>query len=189
MSMSAHGDESSDREKPESQEPESQEDKEKGGGGGLNTSVMPEPDEDAQKEAERIMEAYEDRPTLVMPGSGKTITGTAVSNWLDDDGNPKFADDEDSPAAKANFDPAEIGKDQQGDGERGDDGNEVSEDAKVERRYQSERSEAADENAEDKSIEQINKEAQEAVKENFEKDKEFNAAVLKEAKERSSASS
>ena len=41
------------------------------------------------------MKAYEDdRPTLVLPGSGKTITGTAVGDWLDEDGNPKFGDGE-----------------------------------------------------------------------------------------------
>ncbi|MBW0017163.1 MAG: hypothetical protein JO236_06425, partial [Mycobacterium sp.] len=34
----------------------------------------PEPDEDDKKEAAKMMTAYEDRPTLVMPGSGKTIT-------------------------------------------------------------------------------------------------------------------
>jgi hypothetical protein len=36
------------------------------------------------------MKAYEDRPTLVLPGSGGTISGTAVNDWLDEDGNPKY---------------------------------------------------------------------------------------------------
>jgi hypothetical protein len=35
------------------------------------------------------MRAREDRPTAVMSGSGKTITGTVVNDWLDDAGNPK----------------------------------------------------------------------------------------------------
>ncbi|OBI81385.1 hypothetical protein [Mycobacterium sp. 1245805.9] len=36
-----------------------------------------------------MMTAYEDRPTLVLPGSGAMVTGTAVNDWLDDEGNPK----------------------------------------------------------------------------------------------------
>ena len=49
-----------------------------------------------------MAEAYEDdRPTAVLPGSGNTVTGTAVNEWLDDDGNPKFgqADETTSPEA------------------------------------------------------------------------------------------
>ena len=34
----------------------------------------------------------EDRPTVTMPGSDNTVAGTAVNEWLDDDGNPKFGD-------------------------------------------------------------------------------------------------
>lgn len=66
----------------------------------------PEPDEDAKEKAAEMMKSYEDRPTLVVPGSGGAISGTAVNDWLDDDGNPKFADDEDSPANKAKTTPA-----------------------------------------------------------------------------------
>ncbi len=40
----------------------------------------------------------------MLPGSGGAISGTAVNDWLDDDGNPKYADDEDAPAAKAKAD-------------------------------------------------------------------------------------
>jgi len=61
----------------------------------------PEPDEEAKEKAAKMMTAYEDRPTLVLPGSGKTITGTAVNDWLDEDGNPKYGNDEDAPAANA----------------------------------------------------------------------------------------
>jgi hypothetical protein len=61
----------------------------------MTTQEKPEPDEKAKDKAAEMMQAYEDdRPTLVLPGSGKTITGTAVGDWLDDDGNPKFADGE-----------------------------------------------------------------------------------------------
>jgi hypothetical protein len=58
-------------------------------------SERPVPDEDAKAKAATTMQAYEDdRPTLVLPGSGKTITGTAVGDWLDEDGNPKYGDGE-----------------------------------------------------------------------------------------------
>jgi hypothetical protein len=49
----------------------------------------PEPDEDAKRKAADMMTAYEDRPTLVLPGSGGMVSGTAVNDWLDEDGNPK----------------------------------------------------------------------------------------------------
>ena len=39
--------------------------------------------------------AYDDdRQTAVLPGTDGTITGVAVNEWLDDDGNPKFGKDE-----------------------------------------------------------------------------------------------
>ena len=44
----------------------------------------------AKKEAKRMAQVYEDRPTAVLPGSGRTVTGTAINEWLDDDGNPKY---------------------------------------------------------------------------------------------------
>ncbi|BBY37683.1 hypothetical protein MMAN_18170 [Mycobacterium mantenii] len=49
----------------------------------------PEPDEDDKKEAAKMMEAYEDKPTIVLPGTGGSVSGTAVNDWLDEDGNPK----------------------------------------------------------------------------------------------------
>jgi hypothetical protein len=50
----------------------------------------PEPDPEAKQAAAQMMQAYEDRPTVVLPGSGGTVTGTAVNDWLDDDGDPKY---------------------------------------------------------------------------------------------------
>lgn len=44
-----------------------------------------------------MAKAYEDRPTVVLPGSHGTVAGTAVGEWLDEDGNPKYGKD-DSPA-------------------------------------------------------------------------------------------
>lgn len=49
----------------------------------------PEPDEDDKKAAAEMMEAYKDKPTIVLPGSDGMVSGTAVNEWLDDDGNPK----------------------------------------------------------------------------------------------------
>ncbi|MFB0851195.1 hypothetical protein ACEU61_19340 [Mycobacterium avium subsp. paratuberculosis] len=49
----------------------------------------PEPDEDDKKKAAEMMEAYEDKATIVLPGTGGSVSGTAVNEWLDEDGNPK----------------------------------------------------------------------------------------------------
>ncbi|OBK40652.1 hypothetical protein A5658_21125 [Mycobacterium sp. 1245111.1] len=39
--------------------------------------------------------AYDDnRETAILPGTDNTITGVAVNEWLDDDGNPKFGKEE-----------------------------------------------------------------------------------------------
>jgi hypothetical protein len=44
----------------------------------------------AREAARKMAAAYDDRPTVVLPGSGHTVTGTAVNSLLDDDGNPKY---------------------------------------------------------------------------------------------------
>lgn len=49
----------------------------------------PEPDEDDKKKAAEMMEAYKEKPTIVLPGTGGSVSGTAVNDWLDEDGNPK----------------------------------------------------------------------------------------------------
>jgi hypothetical protein len=61
------------------------------------SSQLPELSEEGKKEIHRMAQAYEDRPTAVMPGSHRTVTGTAVNEWLDDEGNPKFSDEKDAP--------------------------------------------------------------------------------------------
>ncbi|MGB9303962.1 MAG: hypothetical protein WCB92_09880 [Mycobacterium sp.] len=106
----------------------------------------PEPDDEAKKKASEMMTAYEDRPTLVLPGTGGAVSGTAVNDWLDDDGNPSAADDEEAPAAKAQ---AEWAK-------------------------------------EDNDTEDTD---EESLKDKTARDKEFNAAVIKDAKERTTAGS
>jgi hypothetical protein len=106
----------------------------------------PEPNEEQKEKAAEMMVAYEDRPTLVLPGTGGAVSGTAVNDWLDDDGNPKAASDEDSPAAGAK---ADLDK--------------YAEESDVE--------DPDDESFEDKTA----------------KDKEFNEAAIKAAKERAGA--
>ncbi len=49
----------------------------------------PEPDEGDKKKAAEMMEAYKEKPTIVLPGTGGSVSGTAVNEWLDEDGNPK----------------------------------------------------------------------------------------------------
>ncbi len=54
----------------------------------------PVPDDSAKAKAKEMAKAYEDRPTAVLPGSDRTVTGTAVNEWLDDDGKPKYGNDD-----------------------------------------------------------------------------------------------
>ncbi|WP_406813436.1 hypothetical protein [Mycobacterium sp. M23085] len=44
-----------------------------------------------------MVEAYEDKPTVTLPGSHGTITGTAINEWLDDNGDPKYGDPDEHP--------------------------------------------------------------------------------------------
>jgi hypothetical protein len=51
----------------------------------------PELSEEGKEKVRKMREEYDDdRPTAVLPGTNNTITGTAINEWLDDDGNPKF---------------------------------------------------------------------------------------------------
>jgi hypothetical protein len=63
--------------------------------GDQQLTEKPEPDDDAKEKAAEMMTAYEDKPTLVLPGSGGAVSGTAIGAWLDDDGNPKHSEDSD----------------------------------------------------------------------------------------------
>jgi hypothetical protein len=55
------------------------------------SSETPELSDEGKEKVRKMQEAYDDdRPTSVMPGTNKTITGVAVTEWLDDEGNPKF---------------------------------------------------------------------------------------------------
>jgi hypothetical protein len=53
----------------------------------------PEPTDEHKNAAEETAKSYiEERPTTVLPGSDGTVTGTAVNDWIDDDGNPVHGD-------------------------------------------------------------------------------------------------
>ena len=59
------------------------------------SSETPELSEEGKEKVRQMQQAYDDdRPTAVLPGTGGTITGTAINEWLDDAGNPKFGKDE-----------------------------------------------------------------------------------------------
>jgi hypothetical protein len=57
-----------------------------------DVAAKPEPDEEDKKQAAEMMTAYEYRPTLVLPGTGGAVSGTAVGEWLDADGNSKYGE-------------------------------------------------------------------------------------------------
>ena len=51
--------------------------------------------DEGKEEVQRMQQAYDDdRETVSLPGTDNTITGVAINEWLDDDGNPKFGKDE-----------------------------------------------------------------------------------------------
>jgi hypothetical protein len=55
----------------------------------------PELSDEGKQQVEQMQQAYDDdRETAVLPGTDNTITGVAINEWLDDDGNPKFGKDE-----------------------------------------------------------------------------------------------
>ena len=55
----------------------------------------PELSDEGKQEVQRMQDAYDDeRETVALPGTDNTITGVAINEWLDDDGNPKFGKDE-----------------------------------------------------------------------------------------------
>jgi phosphoserine aminotransferase len=59
------------------------------------SAETPELSEEGKEKVRQMQEAYnDDRPTAVLPGTNNTITGVAVNEWLDDEGNPKFGKDE-----------------------------------------------------------------------------------------------
>ncbi|AEV71718.1 hypothetical protein MycrhN_1093 [Mycolicibacterium rhodesiae NBB3] len=66
----------------------------------VNAPDKPEPTEkpevtdEHRKKAEEMAKANnEDRPTIAMPGTDGAVSGTAINDWIDDDGNPKFSEE------------------------------------------------------------------------------------------------
>jgi hypothetical protein len=53
----------------------------------------PEVTDEHREKAKEMRKDYEEtRPTIAMPGSGGAVAGTAVNDWVDEDGKPKFGD-------------------------------------------------------------------------------------------------
>lgn len=50
-------------------------------------------DEHREKAKAMAKDNNDDRPTVTMPGTDGAVSGTAVNDWIDDDGNPKFSDE------------------------------------------------------------------------------------------------
>ena len=62
----------------------------------------PDVDESAKEKAKEMRKAYQDDvQTAVLPGSDRTVTGTAVNEWLDDEGNPKFGKEKQKSESKS----------------------------------------------------------------------------------------
>ncbi len=56
----------------------------------------PDVTEEHKETAKEMAKAYdEQRPTTKMPGTGGAVAGTAINEWLDDEGNPKYGDKKD----------------------------------------------------------------------------------------------
>jgi hypothetical protein len=83
----------------------------------------PEVGEEQKEKAAEMMKAYKDQPTLVLPGSGGMVSGTAVNEWLDEEGNPQWHEVDDARA--------EGGSDQKADAEGKDAGKDEGKDDKA----------------------------------------------------------
>lgn len=58
-----------------------------------NLTEKPEVTDEHRARAKEMKESYEeDRPTVVMPGTGGAVAGTAINDWIDDDGKPKYGE-------------------------------------------------------------------------------------------------
>lgn len=70
----------------------------------------PEVTDEHREVAKEMRKEYEEeRPTIVMPGTGGTVAGTAVNEWVDENGEPKFGkeDGEDTGGQDGGQDKAE----------------------------------------------------------------------------------
>lgn len=56
----------------------------------------PEVTEEHRQKAKEMAKDYDDtRETITMPGTGGAVSGTAVNEWVDGEGNPKYSDGKD----------------------------------------------------------------------------------------------
>ncbi|MGA8544502.1 MAG: hypothetical protein WB785_04505 [Mycobacterium sp.] len=77
--------------------------------------------DEGKEKVRKMQEAYDDdRPTSVMPGTNKTITGVAVTEWLDDEGNPKFGKEEQQEKEKEQEKDEHEGKEENADQHEGE---------------------------------------------------------------------
>jgi hypothetical protein len=91
VSEQSTGQPEADQQSSDQQKSGDQGDVERYGSGQIKEA--PEPSDEQKKNAEEMAKSYvEDRPTTVLPGSDGTVTGTAVNDWIDDDGNPVHGD-------------------------------------------------------------------------------------------------
>ena len=207
----ASSDEEASKDRETSRDEEAPSDKEEASGESDTPTEKPEPDEDDKEEAKKMMTAYEPRPTLVLPGTGGAVSGTAVNDWLDDEGNPSAMGDEDAPAAKAKSEGGESSAEAQsaddqkssGDQKASDDQQSSDEErssreerssdeeqsSREERSSDEERSsrEERSSDEEQSSREERSSDDEESsdkklsLEEQIEKDKEFNKAVTEQA--------
>ena len=72
--------------------------------------------EEGKEAVQRMQAAYDDeRETVALPGTDNTITGVAINEWLDEDGNPKFGKDEQQKKDEQQNDKDEQQNDKQND--------------------------------------------------------------------------
>jgi len=88
----AHKDAEQQQDSDDDQQQDSDDNPERAG----QLAEKPEVDESAKEKAKEMRKAYKDDiDTVALPGSDRTVTGTAVNEWLDDEGNPKFGQEGD----------------------------------------------------------------------------------------------
>ena len=93
----------SDQQQDEQQDSDQQDDRPR--------TEKPEVKEEHEEKAKEMRKEYvEQRPTVIMPGSGGTVAGTAVNEWLDDDGSPKFEGESESAGDKSESEDTETGR-------------------------------------------------------------------------------
>ena len=65
------------------------------------TIPKPEVTDQHRDKAKEMAKSYDDdRPTIGLPGTSNTVAGQAVSDWVDDEGNPKFGELKDGEGVK-----------------------------------------------------------------------------------------